>query len=66
MVKKKLLVFQPTIAPYRVDLFNDLSREFDATICFFIKYHEFKDTAKIDRLLEYTTVYLKHKRGNVY
>lgn len=66
MVKKKLLVFQPTIAPYRVDLFNDLSREFDATICFCTKYNEFKDTAKIDRLLEYTPVYLKHKRGNVY
>lgn len=66
MVKKKLLVFQPTIAPYRVDLFNDLSREFDATICFCTKYHEFKDTAKIDRLLEYIPVYLKHKRGNVY
>lgn len=33
MKKKRLLVFHPTIAPYRVDLFNDLSRNFDARIC---------------------------------
>lgn len=66
MVKKKLLVFQPTIAPYRVDIFNDLNRTFDSSICFCSKFHDFKDTSKIDRLLEYTPMYLEHKSGDIY
>lgn len=61
MVKKKLLVFQPTIAPYRVDLFNDLSKCFDATICFCTKFRDFKDPSKIDRQLEYSPVYWNKK-----
>ena len=63
---KKLLVFQPTIAPYRVDLFNDLSHAFDATICFCSKFKDFKDTSKIDRLLAYSPVYLIHKKNDIY
>ena len=66
MGKKRLLVFHPTIAPYRVDLFNDLNRSFDATICFCAKFLNFKDTSKIDRLLKYTPVYLKQKKGDIY
>ena len=65
-MKNKLLVFQPTIAPYRVDLFNDLSQAFDATICFCTKFKDFKDTSKIDRLLEYSPVYLIHKKNDIY
>lgn len=30
---KRLLLFQPTIAPYRIDLVNDLAEAFDARIC---------------------------------
>lgn len=33
MGKKKLLVFHPTIAPYRIDFFNDLYQSFDTNIC---------------------------------
>lgn len=66
MVKKKLLVFQPTIAPYRVDLFNDLSKCFDATICFCTKFRDFKDPSKIERQLEYSPVYLKQKKDDIY
>lgn len=36
--KKKLVVFHPAIAPYRVDFFNSLNKEFDA-----IFYFEFGD-----------------------
>lgn len=32
-VKKKLLVFHTTVAPYRVDLFNHLWRNYDMTMC---------------------------------
>lgn len=32
-MKKRLLIFHPTIAPYRIDFFNDLSKSFDAKIC---------------------------------
>jgi len=34
-MKKKLLVFQPIIAPYRIDLFNSFSDIFDADVCLF-------------------------------
>lgn len=33
MMKKKLLIFHPTIAPYRIDFFNSLNDEFEAHIC---------------------------------
>lgn len=33
MKKKKVLVFHPIIAPYRIDFFNEISRRFDAKIC---------------------------------
>jgi glycosyltransferase involved in cell wall biosynthesis len=34
---KKLLIFHPALAPYRVDLFNELSKHFDLKIVFFQK-----------------------------
>lgn len=36
LMKKKLLVFHSVIAPYRIDLFNSLSKRFDTKICLFI------------------------------
>lgn len=33
--KKKLLVFHPIIAPYRIDLFNTLSQNYDMKFCMF-------------------------------
>lgn len=35
MMKKKLLIFHPALAPYRIDLFNGLNKEFEANIYFF-------------------------------
>lgn len=32
-MKKKILIFHPLIAPYRLDLFNKLYKDFDTTIC---------------------------------
>ena len=37
-MKKKLVIFHPAIAPYRVDFFNSLNKEFNA-----IFYFEFGD-----------------------
>jgi len=34
-MKKKLLVFHPVIAPYRIDLFNHLSQEYDMRLYMF-------------------------------
>ena len=31
--KKRLLIFHSTIAPYRIDLFNDLNKAFDTKVC---------------------------------
>lgn len=32
-MKKRLLIFHPTIAPYRIDFFNDFSKAFDTRVC---------------------------------
>ena len=37
----KLLVFHPTIAPYRIDFFNDLYAAFDTHVC--LKYWNLRD-----------------------
>lgn len=38
---KKLLIFHPTIAPYRIDFFNDLYRAFDTRVC--LQYWNLRD-----------------------
>ena len=40
-MKKRLLIFHPTIAPYRVDFFNDLYRAFDTRVC--LQYWNLRD-----------------------
>ena len=35
MRQKKILVFHPIIAPYRIDFFNEFSKHFDAEICLY-------------------------------
>ena len=37
-MRKRAIIFHPAIAPYRVDFFNSLNREFEALF-----YFEFKD-----------------------
>lgn len=41
IMRKKLLVFHPTIAPYRIDFFNDLCANFDTKIC--LRYENLRD-----------------------
>jgi glycosyltransferase involved in cell wall biosynthesis len=36
-MKQKILIFHPALAPYRIDLFNELNKEFEAKIYFFRK-----------------------------
>jgi glycosyltransferase involved in cell wall biosynthesis len=38
ITKKKLVVFHPSLAPYRIDLFNELNTVFDANIYLFRKH----------------------------
>lgn len=40
-MKKKLLIFHPTIAPYRIDFFNDLYKAFDTRVC--LQYWNLRD-----------------------
>lgn len=40
-MKKKLLIFHPTIAPYRIDFFNDLYQAFDTRVC--LQYWNLRD-----------------------
>lgn len=59
-MKKNLLVFHPVIAPYRIDLFNALSRLYNTQVCLF--WHNLKDQtfdyAKIEKQFDYKSSYI--------
>jgi len=65
-MKKKLLVFHPVIAPYRIDFFNRLSEEFDARVC--LSLHNLPDQTfdydKILSQLSFTPVFLDQESGS--
>lgn len=60
MGKKRLLIFHPTIAPYRIDFFNDLYSSFETKIC--LEYWNLKDQnfdyQKIYDQFEFKPIYL--------
>lgn len=48
-MNKRLLIFHPTIAPYRIDFFNDLSKAFDTRVC--LRYRNLRSqTFDYDRI----------------
>lgn len=49
-MKKRLLIFHPTIAPYRIDFFNDLYRAFDTRVC--LQYWNLRD-----QIFDYDKIY---------
>lgn len=59
-MKKKLLIFHPTIAPYRVDFFNAICHAFETRIC--LQFKKFKgqnyDSARIETLFDFEPVYI--------
>lgn len=55
----KLLVFHPTIAPYRIDFFNDLSRAFQTRIC--LRYWNLRD-----QTFDYQKIYARFMFRPVY
>lgn len=59
--KKKLLVFHPVIAPYRIDLFNELYKNFDTKICLFQRnlLNQKFDYKKISDQLLFKPLYLE-------
>lgn len=56
---KKLLIFHPTIAAYRIDFFNDLYKAFETRIC--LRYRNLRsqkfDYEKIAAQFEFTPIY---------
>ena len=58
--RTKLLIFHPTIAPYRIDFFNGLYREFETRIC--LQFWNLKDQTfdyqKIYDQFDFTPIYL--------
>ena len=56
---KKLLIFHPTIAPYRIDFFNDLYKVFETRIC--LRYRNLKsqkfDYDKIAAQFSFVPIY---------
>lgn len=66
-MKKKLLLFHPIIAPYRIDMVNELAVQFDLTLC--LSAHNLKNQKfDIDKLyaerLRVNPEYLNEKRYN--
>lgn len=59
--QKRLLIFHPTIAPYRIDFFNDLNKAFRMHIC--LKYWNLRDQTfnykKIYERFAFRPYYLK-------
>lgn len=55
----KLLVFHPTIAPYRIDFFNDLSAAFNTQVC--LKYWNLRD-----QTFDYQSIYSRFTFRPVY
>lgn len=59
---KKLLIFHPTIAPYRIDFFNRLSRAFETRVCLSyrnLRSQKFDDYNRLIEKLEFKPHYLK-------
>lgn len=58
--KRKLLVFHPIIALYRIDFFNILSNRFEALICMFLRQtiSQKFDYKKISEQFNFTPTYL--------
>ena len=67
-MKNRLLIFHPTIAPYRIDFFNDLSNAFETRVC--LRYRNLRsqtfDYDKIASQFDFLPIYLKEyfKLGN--
>lgn len=51
-MKKRLLIFHPTIAPYRIDFFNDLYSAFNTRVC--LQYWNLRD-----QTFDYDKIYSK-------
>lgn len=64
-MKRKLLIFHPVIAPYRIDLFNDLNNVFDTRVCLLyrnLKSQKF-DYQQILQQLRFSPIYLDSADG---
>lgn len=62
---KRLLIFHPVIAPYRIDLFNEFSKRFDAKICLFrrnLNSQKF-DYSKIEAQFNFKPTYVERSQG---
>ena len=59
-MKQKVLIFHPTVAPYRIDLFNFLSNKFDAKVCLFLRnlISQVFDYSKIEKQLEFSPMFI--------
>ncbi|MDP4238370.1 MAG: glycosyltransferase family 4 protein [Bacteroidota bacterium] len=72
-MKRKLLVFHPALAPYRIDLFNGLNETFDADFYFFRRslISQKFDVTKLESQLNFTPKFLTtglnlyHKKGMI-
>ena len=64
-MKNRLLIFHPTIAPYRIDFFNSLYKAFNTRIC--LRYYNLKsqvfDYDKIAAQFEFTPTYQEESTG---
>ena len=64
--KKRLLMFHPNIAPYRVDFLNDLSRAFDMRLCLSNSQNNIFDNNNIHSQLIFNPISLNSKQGRAF
>lgn len=68
MQSKKILVFHPIIAPYRIDFFNEFGKHFETRICLFqnnLISQKF-DYSKIEEQFNFTPIYIERSKGFFY
>lgn len=67
IMKRRLLIFHPIIAPYRIDFFNRLNKEFETKVC--LSWHNLKDQTfdydKIEAQFDFSPEYLDSKWINL-
>lgn len=72
LINKKVLIFHPSIAPYRISFFNELYKAFETKICLYYenlksqKFNYENIINKLDFIPDYFTRNLKVKNRMVY
>ena len=63
-IRKKILIFHATIAPYRLDFFNSMTDKFNTRVCLYyknVKSQKFNDYASMERNFRFRPIYMRYE-----